>query len=54
MSFYSVAASRIKVADVIFGAVGLSGAAGGQVKEEACGIAGHAKVAHQFKSRSCV
>jgi uncharacterized protein GlcG (DUF336 family) len=39
----------IKVGDDTIGAIGLSGAPGGQVKEEACGNAGIAKVADQLK-----
>ena len=39
----------IKVGDDTIGAIGLSGAQGGQVKEEACGNAAIAKVAGQLK-----
>ncbi len=39
----------INVGEETVGAVGLSGAPGGQVKEEACANAGIAKVAHQLK-----
>jgi uncharacterized protein GlcG (DUF336 family) len=39
----------IKVGDETIGAVGLSGAPGGQPKEEACAKAGIAKVADQLK-----
>jgi uncharacterized protein GlcG (DUF336 family) len=39
----------IKVGDDTIGAVGLSGAPGGQDKEQACAMAGIAKVADQLK-----
>ena len=39
----------INAGEETIGGVGLSGAAGGQVKEEACGSAGIAKVAEQLK-----
>jgi uncharacterized protein GlcG (DUF336 family) len=39
----------IMVGDETIGAIGMSGAPGGQPKEEACGLAGIAKVADQLK-----
>lgn len=39
----------IMVGDETIGAIGLSGAPGGQAKEEACALAGIAKVADQLK-----
>ena len=49
MSFRSAAACPIMVGEDAIGGIGLSGAPGGQPKEEACASAGIAKVADQLK-----